>query len=129
MPNHPHPTTALNKAGSFAPCIPNAPRTSTGKGAPYFVPICAEASKGIVTKTLAKKTHHAASETEAPKPAKHAAKRQAGTHTTKPGTRKRKESVSSLGGVDCGKWEICILTNPQAHHVPGGPGSAVLRDR
>jgi hypothetical protein len=64
----------------------------TGNGAPYFVPICAEATIGTSTMAFARNTHANACAAVAPSAAKDAANLHAGTHTTRPIHRPRKSS-------------------------------------
>ena len=92
MPNQPHPTSARAKTGTLEPFFPNAARAMTGKGAPYFVPICAEATIGTSTIAFARNTHEKACAAVAPSAANEAANRHAGTHTTRPIHSPRKSS-------------------------------------
>src|SRR5262245_22527920 len=55
MPNHPQATKARNRAGTFAPRMPNGARQYTGNGMPYFVPAWAFSTIGMRTMTLPSK--------------------------------------------------------------------------
>ena len=96
IPNHPQPTNARSNDGNLAPVTPNALRINTGNGAPYFVPICAEAIIGKVISRLARKTHDAAWPMVAPNVAKDAANLHAGMQTTSPIQRPHKSYAVQL---------------------------------
>ena len=55
MPNQPHATIALIKAGRFDPTVPYAARANTGNGMPYFVPGCELSNIGASTIVLPSK--------------------------------------------------------------------------
>ena len=64
MPNQPQATKPRNKAGSFAPAVPNEARNNTGAGTPYFAPAWPFNIIGNMTMMLPKKIvntacHHA----------------------------------------------------------------------
>ena len=92
MPNQPHPTSARKNTGTLDPFVPNDARAMTGKGAPYFTPICADAIIGTSTMQFARNTHIKACAAVAPSAANEAANRHAGTHTTRPIHSPRKSS-------------------------------------
>ena len=85
----------------------------TGNGAPYFVPICAEATIGTSTMLFARNTHRKACAGVAPSVAKDAANRHAGTHTTRPIHSPRKSSEDHVrSSRRTGARSGCIAVRP-----------------